>query len=118
MILECIVLGIILVLFSFWIYYSIKRCDNIVELIITDYNLEIKIRKVLKNKINEYYLETTFDNREKLYNIQYFESDFDCYCYVLLDVDRSKNTHVPLIVIKNEKYFQNTCRNEIFVLHL
>lgn len=105
MILEYFVLVIVFTLFSYWIYYSIKRSNNIVELIITDYNLEIKIRKVLKNKINEYYLETTFDNREKLYNIQYFENNFDCYCYVLLDVDRSKNTHVPLIVIKNEKYF-------------
>ena len=106
MILVYFVLIIVIILVSFWIFYSFKRSDNIIELIITDYKCEIKIRKALKNKINEYYLETTFDNREKLYNIQYFENDFDCYCYVLLDVDRSKNTHVPLIVIKNEKYLR------------
>ena len=96
---QIMILTIFFLFLIFWIYESIIRYYEIVKIYITDYDLSFKNVKGFKKDIYQYYLETTMDNREKVYCITYFLNEFDVWSYIILNEDRSKMKYVPVAII-------------------
>ena len=96
---QTIVYLIIIILIITWLFYSYYRYSEITKIYITNYDTSFKMVKGFKNDVSEYYLETTMDNREKVYCLKYFLNEFDVWSYILFDENRSKITYVPVAVV-------------------
>ena len=96
---QTIVYSLILILIFIWIVYSLIRSSKITKIYITNYDTSFKMIKGFEKDVSEYYLETTMDNREKVYCVKYFLNEFDVWSYILFNENRSKITYVPVAVV-------------------
>ena len=96
---QTIVFSLILIFIFIWISYSLIRYREITKIYITNYDTSFKMIKGFEKDVSEYYLETTMDNREKVYCVKYFLNEFDVWSYILFNENRSKITYVPVAVV-------------------
>ena len=95
---KTIVLTTLFISIIFWIYKSYGRYLEIGKIYVTNYDLTFESVIGFKNKISEYYFETSCDNRERIFHIKYFINQFDAWSYILINEDRSKSKHIPMAV--------------------